>query len=63
MTTGVVILGVLLMFGLAMAVTEHWDWNKGVCRESGKPWVSFDADSGGAVGYTDNAGHYFWKSW
>lgn len=41
---------------------EFKDWNYGICKESGQPWISFSVDSSGAIGYKDHHGHYIWIS-
>jgi len=41
---------------------ERKIWNNGI-SPAGKPWRSFDVDSAGDHGYTDNCGNYIWISW
>lgn len=38
-------------------------WNKGICKESGMPWILFDTDSQLGRMYKDNACHYADISW
>ena len=47
-----------LAIGALAARVERKRWNRGVCRESGLPWVCFDRDSQGGRMYKDGAGHY-----
>jgi hypothetical protein len=48
---------------LSTIMCELDEWNKGVCKYSGKPWVYFDTDSSGARGFTDGEDHHVWISW
>jgi len=43
--------------------SERNEWNDGICKISGKPWIRFDTDSQGGRGYTDKEGHYCWISY
>ena len=41
---------------------EKRRWNKGICRETGKPWRQFDTASDGSRGY-ESEGNYMWMSY
>lgn len=43
--------------------SERKDWNRGICKRSGRRWRIFDVDSSGARGYKDGAGNYTWISY
>lgn len=61
----IVICLILAFTGLYLCACwqEFKEWNYGICRESGQPWISFTVDSSGAIGYTDHCGHYIWISY
>lgn len=40
---------------------EANEWNNGISRKSGSPWIPFDTDSSGATGYHDNHDNVLWK--
>lgn len=64
MCWALLILCVLAVLGLIHAFyIEHTDWNYGVCKKSGQPWVSFAVDSSGAIGYKDDCGNCIWISY
>lgn len=42
---------------------ERRDWNGGLCRWCGSPWVYFDTDSHGGRGYSCGEGHSIWISY
>lgn len=49
-----IILGAVVVYvlGIFLAYSfERREWNHGVCRENGLPWVYFDSDSQGGRGY------------
>ena len=54
-SSSIIILRIICMFITA------YEWNNGICKKSGKPWICFSVDSNGGIGYTDNAGNYMWK--
>jgi ssDNA-binding Zn-finger/Zn-ribbon topoisomerase 1 len=39
---GIIVLGTIVVLRL-----EKEDWNGGICKDCGTPWVRFDTDSGG----------------
>ena len=51
---------ILVILFLIVYYKNKYDWNDGICRKSGKNWISFDMDSSGAIGYKDNKGNYLW---
>lgn len=55
----------LLIIIITAWIVARWldarDWNNGISRKSGKPWVAFDTDSSGATGYSDGEGNTLWK--
>ena len=53
-------LSVFILFMIIAKVHEDHVWNKGICRESGKPWICFNQDSQGGNGYRDGEGHTCW---
>lgn len=56
----------LLLIPLLACIGYLWerhDYNKGICRKSGKPWIYFDTDSQGGRGYKDGEGHCVWVSY
>ena len=42
--------------------SEIRDWNGGVCRETGAPWIHFDTDSQGGRAYS-SGDRRIWLSW
>lgn len=52
---------VFLMLWIIARKAEAKEWNHGICRQSGLPWVAFDVDSSGATGYSDGLGNTMWK--
>ncbi len=53
---------IILAFGLVASRLERNEWNGGVCKKNGLPWVYFDTDSQGGRGY--QAGDQVtWQSW
>lgn len=41
---------------------ERFEWNKGICKQTGKPWELYDHSSQGCRGYKSE-GYYIWVSW
>lgn len=58
---GGAIAGLITLMGAA-AYKEYRLWNKGICRDTGKPWVRFDVDSQGGRGYKSE-NHTLWISY
>ena len=59
-------LSILLLFmilALYGSVSERLEFNNGICKESGEPWVYFDSTSQGCKGYKDDQGNFTWVSW
>lgn len=55
-----IILVILVLWSYVRYDTAK-EWNHGISRKSGKPWVAFDTDSSGATGYSDGLGNTIWK--
>lgn len=56
------ILLIMLVGGLLASIHERVEWNNGICKKNGVPWIQFDTDSQGGRGYL--AGDiYCWQSW
>ena len=53
---------VLISIILAGYIIDKRNWNNGVCKWTGEPWVLFDTDSQGGRGYYSK-GHTIWISW
>lgn len=51
----------LLSIWLIARRLETKEWNKGICKKSGLPWVAFCTDSSGATGYLDGDGNTMWR--
>lgn len=54
------ILVAILVFWSYVRYDEAKQWNYGISRKTGKPWVPFDTDSSGATGYCDGSGNTIW---
>ena len=55
-------IALLLCGGLWASRSERNEWNDGICKKNGLPWIQFDTDSQGGRGY--RAGDvYCWQSW
>lgn len=52
----------LLVGGQWAYWADHKDWNNGICKKNGKPWVCFDVDSQGGRGYKAGK-HSIWISY
>ena len=66
LAVGPIILIFMVWMGISGRNQEKKEWNGGICRESGLPWISFDQDSQGGRGYTTTEGTAVsccWISW
>jgi hypothetical protein len=62
MTAYWLIVAFLLGGALGASMAERRAWNRGICRQTGEPWVYFDTDSQGGRGYKSGK-HCTWISW
>lgn len=42
---------IMIAGGLWARGIEKREWNNGICKHTGEPWVHFDTDSQGGRGY------------
>lgn len=51
----------LMVIGfISVNVSNFLEWNYGICKKSGKPWIPFSTDSSGDIGYKDDCNNYLW---
>lgn len=60
-------LGFLIVFGAITIFAwfhERGEWNDGICKKCGNPWIYFDTDSQGGRGYwCEHCKNVTWISW
>ena len=51
-----------IILGITGYALERHEWNKGICRSTGRKWKFFSYDSQGGRGYTSDD-YYCWISY
>ena len=58
-----IVLSIMIGGGIWAYISEKKEWNNGISKKTGEPWVHFDTDSQGGRGYRSQGNGYVERTW